>query len=67
MKRDLLATFTFILSGFLFYTVGHGAEVKDRGPSGLDCISSQATVVVDDGGIETPAEMSFQEEGGLDS
>lgn len=67
MKRDLLAAFTFILSGFLFYTVGQGAEVKDRGPSGLDCVSSQAIVVVDDGGMETPVEISFQEEGGLDS
>lgn len=67
VKRDLLATFTFVLSGILFYTIGQGAEVRDLESNSPRCNDSQAILVVEDGVSETPTELSLLVEGRLDS
>lgn len=67
MKRDLLAAFTFILSGVLFYAIGHGAEVRNLDSTGPDCGESLTIMVVDEAGAEATAEISFLEDGRFDS
>ena len=67
MKRDFLAAFTFILSGILFYSIGQEADAKDLGSGPMGCDEGQAVVVIGDSGIEIPAEISFLEDGRLDS
>ena len=67
VNRDLLATFTFVLSGILFYTIGQGAEAGNLESNRQECYDSQAILVVEDGVSETPAELSLLVEGRLDS
>jgi len=67
VKRDLLAAFTFIISGILFYSIGSAAEVTDLGSTGVDCGASHVIMVVGEQGPEAPADVPLWDEGSLDS
>ncbi|MFO8173664.1 MAG: hypothetical protein R6T96_05220 [Longimicrobiales bacterium] len=68
MKRDLLAAFTFILTGILFYSVGSDADGMDRGSPLVECGEGQMVIITASGtGSEAPKEVSFLDEGTRDS
>lgn len=67
MKRDLLAAFTFILTGILFYSVGPDADAKDRGSPLVECGEARMIITVGEAGSEAPSEVSFLGQGTLDS